>query len=309
MVAPPVGAGRVSVVVPLYNHAGYIEQAVASVLAQGALVRDLLVIDDGSTDESATVMARLAARDGRIRFERQANRGAHATLNTALARCDGELLAILNSDDAWRPGRLSALAAALDADDGLDIAASGIGFIDAEGAARGNDWYEAAWRAPSDGTALGVALLSGNFLMTTSNLLFRRAAWDAIGGFAALRYAHDLDWLLRALALGHRIAIVDRKLLDYRMHDRNTISEDHQAVRTEWAMAAAAYLTTLWDRPGAPPIDWPHAAAAQAVLREHQLDRAVGPCMAYLRRHGAQALDRSPMLADGPFRALVRGWV
>lgn len=296
-------------VVPLYNHAGYIEQAVSSVLAQGTLVRELLVIDDGSIDESATVMARLATRDGRIRFERQANLGAHATLNTALAQCDGELLAILNSDDVWRPGRLSALAAALDAGDGADIAASGIGFIDAKGAARANDWYEAAWRAHRDGTSLAVALLGGNFLMTTSNLLFRRAAWDAIGTFADLRYAHDLDWLLRAVALGRRIAIVDQPLLYYRMHDRNTISEDHQAVRVEWAMVAAAYLTMLWDRPGAPPIDWPHAAAAQAVLREHQLDRAVGPCMAYLRRHGAQPLDHGPMLADGAFRALVRDWV
>lgn len=300
---------RVSVIVPLCNHAAYIEEAIGSVLTQGRLVREIVVIDDGSTDGSAAVMERLAAQDWRIRFERQANRGAHATLNTALSRCEGELLAILNSDDVYLPRRLPILAAALDADAGADIAASSLEFIDASSVALANDWYEAARRAHRDGTELGLALLNGNFLMTTSNLLFRRSVLEAVGTFAALRYAHDLDWLLRALALGRRITIVDHPLLRYRIHGRNTIMEDHGSVRAEWAMAAAAYLTALWDRPGAPPIDWQHAAAAQAVLRTHQLDRAAGPCMAYLRRHGAPTLDRSPMLDDRAFRALVCDWV
>ena len=154
-----------------------------------------------------------------------------------------------------------------------------------------------------------MALLNGNFVMTTSNLLFRRAAIEKIGAFARLRYVHDLDWLLRALALGRRIIRVDEPLLRYRIHASNTISEDHSAVRAEWAMAAAAYLTVLWDRPGAPPIDWGHAAAAQSVLRQHELGRAVAPCMAYLRRHGAASLDRNALLGDEPFKRLVKSWV
>ena len=140
-------------------------------------------------------------------------------------------------------------------------------------------------------------------------MLFHRTALDAVGPFAALRYTHDLDWLLRALALGRRISRVDRPLLRYRQHASNTISEDHAAVRAEWAIVAAAYLTVLWDRAGAPPIAWDHAAAAQGVFRQHQLDRAVPPCMAYLRRHGASPLDRNPLLADAAFKALVKGWV
>ena len=298
-----------SVVVPLYNHAAYIAEAVQSILAQGAILKELVVLDDGSTDGSADVMEQLARQDGRIRFERQSNQGAHATLNTALGRCTGDFLAILNSDDVYLPGRLATLVAALQADSAADIAVSSLQFIDGDGAAIENGWYRQAVAFHHAGAELGVALLNGNFVMTTSNLLFRRAALGAVGPFAALRYAHDLDWMLRALALGRRISLVDRPLLRYRTHGSNTISEDHAAVRAEWAIVASAYLTVLWDRAGAPPIAWGHAAAAQAVFREHRLDRAVPPCMAYLRRHGASPLDRNPLLADAAFKGLVKGWV
>ncbi len=300
---------RVSVVVPLYNHAAYIAAAIASILSQGSLVKEIIVIDDGSTDDSAAIMTELARQDERILFERQVNQGAHATLNTGLARCTGDLLTILNSDDAYRPGRLTALAAALDADAGADIAASGLEFMDGEGKPIANSWYAESLAFYQAGAELGVALLNGNFLMTTSNLMFRRSAWEAVGPFAALRYVHDLDWLLRALALGRRIVQVDKTLLRYRIHGSNTISEDHSAVRAEWAIAAAAYLTVLWDRPGAAPIEWAHAGAVQTVLRKHSLDCAVAPCMAYLRHHGAAPLDRSALLADAAFKATVKGWI
>jgi glycosyltransferase involved in cell wall biosynthesis len=300
---------RVSVVVPLYNHAAYIAPAIASILSQGSLVKEIIVIDDGSTDDSASVMEGLARQDKRIVFERQANRGAHATLNTGLARCTGDLLTILNSDDAYTTGRLTALAAALDADPGAAIATSRLAFMDGDGKAIANPWYAESLAFYQAGAELGVALLNGNFLMTTSNLMVRRAALAAIGPFAAFRYVHDLDWLLRALALGHRIAQIDKPLLRYRIHNTNTISEDHSAVRTEWAIAAAAYLTVLWDRPGATPVEWAHAGAVQTVLRKHKLDCAVPPCMAYLRHHGGAALDANPLLADSAFKAAVRDWI
>jgi glycosyltransferase involved in cell wall biosynthesis len=300
---------RISVVVPLYNHAAFIEQAIGSILEQGSIVQEIIVIDDGSSDHSASVMERLARSDRRIRFERQVNQGAHATINNALARCTGEFASILNSDDAYEPGRLSALADALDRDAAADVSASGLRFMDADGQPVANEWYEQARAFHLAGAELAVALLNGNFVMTTSNLMFRLGVLNPVGRFAALRYVHDLDWLLRALALGRRIALVDRPLLSYRKHGRNTIDEDHRAVRAEWATAAAAYLTLLWDRPGAPGIDWHHAAAAAAVLHTHELDRAAALCMAYLRRDGAAPLDRSALLGDHGFRELVKASV
>lgn len=316
-VRPPPAEPRVSVVIPLYNHAAYIGAAVDSVLAQGPVVKEILVVDDGSTDGSAAAMEPLIRRDGRIGFTRQLNRGAHATINGALRRCTGELLAVLNSDDAFLPGRLPALVAALDAHPGAGIAASALAFMDGDGQPIGNAWYDEALAFHRGGAApglapdaaLGVALVNGNFVMTTSNLLFRRRTLEVVGEFAAFRYVHDLDWLLRALALGERMVLSDKVLLRYRIHGGNTIAEDHARVRAEWAMAAAGYLCTLWDRPGAPPVDWDLAGAAADVLRRHSLDRAVTPCMAYLRRHGSLPLHQSPLLDDDAFKARVRGWI
>jgi hypothetical protein len=180
--------------------------------------------------------------------------------------------------------------------------------MDGGGADLKNPWYDEALAYHRNGAPLGAALLNGNFVMTTSNLLIRRTAWQAVGGFAALRYAHDLDWILRALALGQTPAIVERDLLRYRVHPRNTIAEDHAGVRCEMAMTAAAYLTLLWDRPDT-PIDWDTAAAIQTVLRLHQFDRAVGPCMAYIRRAGLASLAENPLLADQAFRTRLKAWV
>lgn len=306
-------AGCVSAVIPLYNHADYIEAAIDSALAQGEVLRELVVIDDGSQDGSAQAMRRLARRDARIRFRSQANRGAAATLNTALGDCTGTYVAILNSDDAWLPGRLEALVLALQATPGAAIAASGIAFMDGHGKAVANAWHDdaMAFRA---GHSTATALVNGNFLVSTSNFLFPRALLQEIGGFAELRYAHDLDFALRALALGHGLVLLDEALLRYRVHARNTIAEDHRGVRAEWAAAAAAYLTLRWDRPDAPEPDWQEAAAMEDVLRRHELSRAVHLCCAWLRRHAPDKtapgrLDQAPFLADEAFRARLAGWV
>ncbi|WP_338665114.1 glycosyltransferase [Pararoseomonas sp. SCSIO 73927] len=304
---PSAGAGRVSVVIPLYNHAAYIGAAVESALAQGPVLREVIVIDDGSTDSSAETMRQVAVRDPRIRFRSRPNQGAHATINEGLDEATGEFVAVLNSDDAYLPGRLDALVLRLDAEPGAALAASGIAFMDGNGAPVENGWYREAM-AFREGRDTATALVNANFLMTTSNYLFRRDLPGRIGGFAALRYTHDLDFALRALALGYGIALLEQPLLCYRQHGANTISEDHRKVRVEWAASAAAYLTLLWDRPGAPEPDWDAAGGMAEVLRRHELTRMVPPCMAYLRRHGGGRLDTSPLLADEAFRARMLDW-
>ena len=299
--------GRVSVVIPLYNHARFITEAVASALAQGPLLREVIVVDDGSTDGSAAVMQALSETDERIVFWSQPNRGAHAAINAGLHRATGELLAILNSDDVYAPDRLARLAAALDADPGAGLAASGLRFIDGSGAAQPNPWHTAALATLRESGDAGLALVNGNFLMTTSNYVIPRQVVDQVGYFAPLRYAHDLDFALRLVAEGRRIVMLDDALLSYRTHGGNTIAEDHAKVRLEWAIVAAFFLTSLWDRPDSPEIDWKRAVAIEQVLDKHALARAVHLCRAYLRRHPASTLERSPILSDLAFRELVTG--
>ena len=302
-------AGRVSVVVPLYNHARYVAEAVRSALAQGPALREVVVVDDGSTDGSAGALLDACGDDPRIVLWSQPNRGAHAAINAGLLRATGDVLAVLNSDDVYAPDRLDRLLAALDADPEADLAATGLRFMDEAGAPVANAWYDEALAFHRGSDDLGAALLNANFVMTTSNMAFRRGLLDRIGLFAPLRYAHDLDFLLRAAARGRRLALLlDEPLLSYRMHPANTIKEEHAAVRAEWAAVAAAFLDELSAAPV--PQDWSRLQAVGAVLDRHKLLPAVQLCSAYLRRRAAgSGLERAPMLADADFRAALRSSV
>ena len=110
----------ISAIVPVYNGAATLAEAVASILAQTGAALDVWIVDDGSTDGTADLAARLAAQSERVTVLRQANAGAAAARNAGLARARGDLLAFLDADDLWTPGRLVAQVAALDADPSLD---------------------------------------------------------------------------------------------------------------------------------------------------------------------------------------------
>lgn len=293
---------RISVVIPLYNHARFIGDAVDSVLRQGSIIRELIVVDDGSDDESAAVMRGIKQHDPRIVFWSQPNRGAHVAINSGLWRATGDLMAILNSDDVYAPTRLTNLANELDADQSADIAASGVSFINTAGQPVSNSWYDGALDYFKQCRDIGLALVNGNFLMTTSNFLFRRRLLDEIGYFAPLRYAHDLDFALRALANRKRFILAEESLLSYRIHDSNTISQNHTEVRREWAIVTAAFLAALWHRG---PVDSGYAHALEAILEQHKLTLAVHLCMIYSGHRGGDTLEHSPLLLDPKFRAFL----
>jgi glycosyltransferase involved in cell wall biosynthesis len=104
----------ISVIIPTYNRAAFLERAIASVLAQGCVCGELIVVDDGSTDASPKVVERIAATARLpIRLLRQENRGAAAARNTGIRAARGRLLAFLDSDDWWLPGKLDLQVAAM----------------------------------------------------------------------------------------------------------------------------------------------------------------------------------------------------
>lgn len=233
----------VSVIIPLYNHEKYIETAVNSVISQGDILLELIVIDDGSSDSSAMIMDALAQKNPElITFIRQTNHGAHATINRGLAMARGEYVTILNSDDYFEAGRFKACIRALELDLGSDIVSSSIGFVNDNGDTIENPWFDDALNTFKKNRDVGKSLLDANYIMTTSNIFMRRSLLDRIGYFAPLRYAHDLEFLLRCAAVGIRFCFLDRRLMNYRFHSSNTISENHTKVRAEWAMCAAAFV-------------------------------------------------------------------
>ncbi len=214
-------------------------------LAQSRPPEEIIVIDDGSTYCSAQVAGELAREHPSIRFWSRPNRGAHATLNEGVRASTGALVAILNSDYLFHRERLARALAAFEIEPGASVFASGLSFIDGQGQGIRNAWFEESLAFHRKSGDLGVSLVNANFLMTTSNLVFRRALFDELGGFADLRYAHHLDFLLRVVAAGKRILIAPAALLSYRMHASNTISESQRKVKAEWALAAALHAFRL----------------------------------------------------------------
>jgi len=104
----------ISAIIPTYNRAAFLARAIGSVLAQRRPCFELIVVDDGSTDETCALVERLAAdAPVPIRLVRQANRGAAAARNTGIRTARGSLLAFLDADDWWLPTKLAVQAAAL----------------------------------------------------------------------------------------------------------------------------------------------------------------------------------------------------
>lgn len=155
-------APRISVIVPAYNLARYLPAALASAFAQDLPSHEveIIVVDDGSTDETPQV---LAAYGERIRVVRQPNRGLVGAVDRGIAEARGEHIALLDADDEWPPDRLSRHLAVLDAEPAVGLIYSDMEVIGPSGETLHPSFF--AWRGeqPSAGRVLG-RLLAGNFI-------------------------------------------------------------------------------------------------------------------------------------------------
>lgn len=306
MISEDDSAGRISVVIPLYNHASYIVSALESVIAQGNIVREVIVIDDGSKDNSLAVAMEFAVDYPHIKVFGQKNCGAAPTLNRGVLGATAEYVAILNSDDFWAPTRLQQLVKALDLDAGLDLVVSEIFFINGEGTEIENTWYEGALDNFIARRDPGLALMETNFLMTTSNFVVRRSVFTSLGGFANLRYAHDMDFGLRLVADHRRIGFIGNKLLAYRLHGANTINENHSNVRVDWAMVASFFLWSL-SRKNLETAE--RIQQGWRILEKHGLTLAAQECVRYFDTNPSTSLANSRLLVDAPMKSKLRSAV
>jgi glycosyltransferase involved in cell wall biosynthesis len=231
----------VSVVIPSYNHGRFIEQTVDSVLGSSFPDFELVIVDDGSTDDTLDVLKPYRA-DPRVRIRTQENRGAHAALNVGLSLVKGELVLILNSDDVFHRERIKKAVDRFRADPFAVVVSSWLQVVDADGNELGvKQGYRnmPPWPPATDGpllSALGdteLALLETNFVSTTSNVAFRRTLLDGGGGdFMPLRFTHDWDFLLSAASQG-AVSLIEEPLIQYRVHGDNTIKEGERLAKGE----------------------------------------------------------------------------
>ncbi|MFT6287271.1 MAG: glycosyltransferase involved in cell wall biosynthesis [Alcanivorax sp.] len=108
----------ISVIVPVYNDGKYIGEAIESVLSQSINPFEIIVVDDGSTDDSAATARRFS---NRVRLIRQTNRGAAAARNTGISAATGNYLGFLDADDLWLPNKLELQIAAMELNPALDM--------------------------------------------------------------------------------------------------------------------------------------------------------------------------------------------
>jgi len=238
----------ISVVIPSYNHSRYISEAVLSVMNQSFYNWELIVIDDGSTDDSWPYLSTLT--DPRITVFRQANQGAHNTINRGLALCRGQFLTILNSDDVFDRARFRDCLDLLQSSPLIDLVVSWVEIIDQDGTTLGlkKAWHNCEpWPLTNASSSFAATdnlmanILQSNFAATTSNIFMRRRVYDGIGGMRNLRYAHDWDFILRA-ALSFGCQLLPKPLLKYRVHPTNTIKTGRAEMLLEICMLMAIFM-------------------------------------------------------------------
>lgn len=220
----------ISVVIPAYNHEKFIGAAIESVLHQSVEDFELIIVDDGSTDNTAGVIK--SYTDSRISYYYQENQDAFNTINRGVGLAKGKYIAILNSDDVYTTNRFEKI---LDFINGTDkvcvitdvipISDSDVEFSDPDFG--WNIWHQKNRSFYRECDDLYTAFLKGNFMVTTSNLFMTSEAARRVGKFCSLRYLHDYDFIFRMmLEFPGRVDYMENdKLLYYRIHDGNTLGE------------------------------------------------------------------------------------
>lgn len=220
----------VSVVMNCYNSSRFLREAIDSVYAQTYDSWEIVLWDDGSTDDSRAIAR---AYDGRLRLFEGRHVGLGPARNLALAECCGDMVAFLDCDDVWMPRKLERQAPLFD-DPGVALAFCDAYVIDERGR-RLSRMFEAA--PPARGRVFPQLMVS-NFIPLVAAMV-RRSVFADVGTFRELSYAEEYDLFLR-IAADHSVDYVDEPLANYRVHLSNfshkgdVVYREALQIREEW---------------------------------------------------------------------------
>lgn len=230
---------RVSVIIPAYNCDRYITQAIDSVLNQTYQNWEIIVVDDGSTDNTRQVLSPYLDL---IKYVYQDNQGAAAARNHACKLAQGEFLAFLDSDDFFLPEKLEKQVAYLDADPTLGMVQTGWLIVDD----KGRDIHPVMpWqRSPK----LDLETFVIYKIVRPSAMMLRREWWERVGGFdSRFPPAEDLDFALRLALNGCKATWLEEILIGYRQHDANLMSSGYKLMKN-----MELVMETFFARPDLP---------------------------------------------------------
>ena len=201
----------IAVIIPAYQAARFIDEAIRSVLAQTRPVAEIVVVDDGSDDGSADVAAEFAPA---VQVIRQPRGGAGAARRRGLAASRSSLVAFLDADDRWLPDAAERLGGALDARPEALLAFGRVSnFVDF---------------GAGEPAVRRVSLAPRIAVMLTSTTLVRRRAFDVIGHFADGNFSMT-DWYARVITDEVPIAAIEHLVAERRIHAHNTSAQGSDA--------------------------------------------------------------------------------
>lgn len=227
----------VSVIVPTFNQAGILIEGLQSVVEQTYANVELIVVDNGSNDETARVLAQFSARSSghRIRVLSKLHGGAYAALNDGIAAADGEYVAILEDGDRFHPDRLRVLV------DVVRGTGARFAFTRGKDADRNGDRPQPDHREQPRGIADSAspqdALGDVGGTIGAGNFFFERSLYDDVGEFAPLKDYFHGEWALRALRFGDPV-FVDSELFECRASERGVPEPDEREEREAAAVDA-----------------------------------------------------------------------
>ena len=202
---------HVSVVIPLYNKAPYIEAGLRSVQSQSYQNLEIVVVDDGSADGGAALVE--AFNDPRIVLIRQANRGAGAARNAGIAAAQGTWIAFLDADDIWEPDKIARQLQAVDAYPELVWAAAAYLRVTEDHRFENGPAVASRLFAAEGVIRDALAVLAIGGTVWTSTLMVRRDVLDEVGGFDPdLRVGQDRELWVRIAIQHPRLAYIDEPL-------------------------------------------------------------------------------------------------
>lgn len=230
-----MSAPLVSIVMPCYQQAAFVEEAVCSVMEQERVDVELIVLDPGSTDGSRAILERLRARYApRLELCFEPDRGQSDAVNRGMQRARGSLLGWLNSDDRLRPAALERVVAALRGE-GPQWLYGRAGMIDAAG--RPISAWVVRYKSWRGRRFSRLRLLTENFIPQMA-VFWNRAMWDRAGGLDLTRHL-DMDydlWLRFSELAAPRVLAAE--LADFRVHGGAKGSR-HTAAQLDAALATA----------------------------------------------------------------------
>ncbi len=220
-----MSAPKVSVIIPAFNAARYLEAAIQSVFAQTFSDFEVVVIDDGSTDETEQMVKRFGSKLG---YRRQEHAGRAHARNTGLTWARGEYIAFLDADDVWKSDRLSRGVRLLDQRSDIGLVHGEVSVIDAEGNLKAEETnsLRKTYRFERNFGSGYLWLLADHSAIFSSTILFRRDLVSRVGFYdETFPIYEDYDWYLR-FAFGHSFFLLDPPAVaQYRKHGANSFTE------------------------------------------------------------------------------------